>query len=139
MAFKHLYLDSDILLDMLLFREPFYGYTQLLFHYSENLKFDVSTSSLIFANMNYILSKKMGASRARESLRTLHDLINVLSFDSDAIKYAIASPFSDFEDAIQHHIAIKNNCDAIITRNIKDYKQATIPVLTAEQFLRTLS
>ncbi|PJJ83445.1 PIN domain-containing protein [Mucilaginibacter auburnensis] len=139
MTFKNLYLDSDVLLDMLLFREPFYGYTQLIFHYSENSRFNVSTSSLIFANMNYILSKKMGAVKAKESLRALSDLIEVLPFDKDAVNFALSSSFSDFEDAIQHHIAIKNNCDAIITRNIKDYKQATIPVLTAEQFLRTLS
>ena len=138
MAFKHLYVDSDVLLDLILLREPFFGYTQLLLHESETNKIDISTSSLVFANMNYILTKKIGTSKAKESLRALRALVNILPFESDAIDWALSSQFTDFEDAIQYHIANKWGADVIITRNVKDYKQATIPVLTAEQFLRTL-
>ncbi|MBD1364816.1 PIN domain-containing protein [Mucilaginibacter sp. ZT4R22] len=138
MAYRYLYVDSDVLLDLVLLRTPFFGYTQLLLHESEKRKLELRTSALVFANMNYILSKKNGAQAAKESLRTLRSLINILPFEGDSVDWALSSPFADFEDAIQNHIAIKHNCDIIITRNIKDYKQSTIPVLTAEQFLRTI-
>jgi predicted nucleic acid-binding protein len=66
------------------------------------------------------------------------NLIDILPFEGDVIKLALVSGFVDLEDSIQYHIAQKYNCDAIITRNIKDYKKSKLPVLTAEQFLRTL-
>ena len=138
MVYKHLFIDSDVLLDLALLREPFYPYIQLLLHEGEIHNVKLSTSGLIIANMHYIMTKQLGAMRAREALKTLRRLIGVLSFDSEIIDLALASDFTDFEDAIQFHIAQKHNCDAIITRNIKDYKNSTIPVLTAEQFLNTL-
>ncbi|MDB5149257.1 MAG: hypothetical protein JWQ57_3277 [Mucilaginibacter sp.] len=138
MACKHLFVDSDVLLDLALLREPFYPYIQLLLHEGEEQNVKLSTSGLIIANMNYILSKQLGALKAREALKALRMLIGVLSFDAEIIDLALASDFTDFEDDIQYYIAQKHNCDAIITRNIKDYKNSTIPVLTAEQFLNTL-
>jgi hypothetical protein len=59
----------------------------------------------------------------------------VLSVDSRTIDLAIASDFNDFEDAIQYSSAIENNLTIIITRNIKDYKKATIKVVTPETFI----
>ncbi len=58
--------------------------------------------------------------------------------ESDIIDLAFDKAFSDFEDAIQYLVAKRYNCDEIITRNIKDYKQSDIPVLTPEQFLKKL-
>jgi predicted nucleic acid-binding protein len=58
-----------------------------------------------------------------------------LAVDSKTIDLAIASDFKDFEDAIQYACALAHNLTTIITRNIKDYKKATIKVLTPETFL----
>ena len=138
MAYKSLFLDSDVILDMLLSREPFSAYTQLLLAESINKNYKLNTSPLIIANINYILSKKMSSSAARENIKTIVNLIYVLSFDGDIIELALNSTFTDFEDSIQYYIAERYKCDVIITRNIKDYKQSLIPVLTPEQFLRTL-
>ncbi len=93
---------------------------------------------MVIANINYILSNRTSVANARQNIKMLLNLINVLPFEGDIIKLALDSSFTDFEDSLQFHIALKYNCDAIITRNIKDYKKSTIPVLTAEQFLRTL-
>lgn len=65
-------------------------------------------------------------------------LVQVLPLDSRTIDLAIVSDFSDFEDAIQYAFAIKNNLEIIITRNIKNYKKATISVFTPELFLSLL-
>lgn len=138
MAYKHLFIDSDVLLDMLLNREPFFGYTQLLLLESGIRKTKLSTSALVIANINYILSKKIGALAAKESIKKLIKLINVLSFENDIVDSALKSAFTDFEDAIQCCIAEKNKCEAIITRNTRHYKQSTLPVFTAEQFLNAL-
>jgi predicted nucleic acid-binding protein len=138
MAYKHLFVDSDVILDMLFNREPYYIYTELLIADRKVNNLQLSTSSLVIANINYILTKKIGAARAKESIKLIVGIIHVLPFERDAIESALVSSFNDFEDSIQHYIATKSGAEAIITRNIKDYKQSTIPVLTAEQFLRTL-
>jgi predicted nucleic acid-binding protein len=138
MAYNHLFIDSDILLDMLLNRDPFFAYTKYLLFESESRPIKLSTSSLVIANINYILAKKTGAAAAKESIRKLVKLIHILPFESDIVDLGLTSKIADFEHAIQNLIAERYKCDVIITRNIKDYKQATIPVLTAEQFLRQL-
>ena len=58
-----------------------------------------------------------------------------LPVDNKTIDLAIASDFNDFEDAVQHSCAIENNLTTIITRNVKDYKKASIAVLTPETFI----
>jgi predicted nucleic acid-binding protein len=138
MAYKHLFVDSDVILDMLVERKPFSMYAEMLLEERKLSDVRLSTSTLIIANINYILTKSIGKTGAREGVKRITKLFEVFSFEKDAIESALAGSFTDFEDAIENHIAVKHNCDLIITRNIKDYKQSTIPVLTAEQFLRTI-
>lgn len=138
MAYNHLFLDSDVLLDWLLQREPFSSYTQRMINEAMGRGILISTSVLIIANTHYIIAKHTSAANAKQNVRILIKLINVLPFESDIINLAIDSSFADFEDSIQYNIANRFNCDAIITRNIKDYKRSNLSVLTAEQFLRQL-
>jgi len=138
MAYKHLFLDSDVLLDWLLKSEPFSSYTQTVINESLRQNFKVSTSTLVIANVNFILSNRTSVSNARQNIKKLVNLINILPFEGDIISLALNSTFTDFEDSIQFFIAERYKCDAIITRNTKDYRHSTISVLTAEQFLRTL-
>lgn len=136
MAYKNLFVDSDIFLDLLLERDLFYKYAEVLLVECAKLQIELHTSALIIANVYYLLSKRYGKDGAKKQLRLLLSKVNMLPCDKQAIDFALNSSFSDFEDAIQHFIATDNKCDAIITRNIKDYKHSTIPVLTAEHFLR---
>ncbi|TSD62980.1 PIN domain-containing protein [Inquilinus sp. KBS0705] len=138
MGYKHLFIDSDIILDMLVTRKPFSMYAEMLLEEKKLSGITLSTSTLIIANINYILTKAIGKPEAKESVKRITNLLEIFSFEKDAIESALSGAFTDFEDAIENHIALKHKCDVIITRNIKDYKQATIPVLTAEQFLRTI-
>jgi len=138
MAYKHLFLDSDVLLDWLLNEQPFSLFTEGLLTECRSLNLKVSTSVLIVANINFVLSKKTNSSTAKKGIRTLVNAINILPFESNIINLALDSTFADFEDSIQYFIADRYGCDVIITRNLKDYKKSVIPVLTAEQFLRTL-
>jgi predicted nucleic acid-binding protein len=138
MAYKHLFIDSDIILDMLVDRQPFSIYAEMLLEERKLSGITLSTSTLIIANINYILTKTIGKQGAKEGVKRILKLLEIFPFEKDAIESALNGSFTDFEDAIENYIALKHNADAIITRNTKDYKESTIPVLTAEQFLRTL-
>ncbi|MDB5139200.1 MAG: hypothetical protein JWR12_1116 [Mucilaginibacter sp.] len=133
-----LFVDSDILLDLFLVRQPQYSYTQRLLLLSERKKIDLFTSSVIINNLYYFIARDRDKQIAKQSLNILIDICKVLPVDESVVKLALESEFNDFEDALQYFTAIEFNCEKIITRNLKHYKKSTIPVLTAEQFLRTL-
>lgn len=138
MTYKNIFVDSDILLDLLLEREPFNRFSKLLFHENKSNQFKLHTSTLIFANIHYLIAKKFSRHVAKEQLKLLSGMIGILPFERDNLSSALNSDHVDFEDTVQFYIAQNNKCDLIISRNIKHYKKFDLPVLTAEQFLRTL-
>ncbi|WP_162499839.1 type II toxin-antitoxin system VapC family toxin [Mucilaginibacter terrigena] len=134
---KKLFLDSDILLDLSLKRSVFFLPALNIIHLLEKGYFNAVTSSVAFVNIHYFLNKYDRLNKF-SLLNEIRSVISIINVDEEIIDMALKSNSPDFEDAVQYYAAISGGCDAIITRNIKDYKQSTIPVLTAEQFLRTL-
>ncbi|MDF2430616.1 MAG: hypothetical protein JWP44_247 [Mucilaginibacter sp.] len=104
---------------------------------ADNPKFKIVTSSVAFVNVHYFVDKfdRVNKSNLISGLRSI---ISIIEVGETIIDLALKSGINDFEDAVQYYAAVSAKADAIITRNIKDYKLSTIPVLTAEQFLRTL-
>lgn len=133
---ENLFVDTDVIFDLLAKREPFYSYSARLFTQANRQELTIYVSSLSFGNLNYILSKQKSAAEARKILARFKVLVNVLPVDDKIIELALSSDFRDFEDAIQYYCAIENGMKVIITRNLKDFKQAKIPVLTAEEFVK---
>lgn len=134
----NVFIDSDIILDLLAKREPHYIYSSRLFTLIDKKEIVAFTSPLIFANLHYLLRKLTSNASALKSLRKLKALIKVLPIDEKVIEQALNSEFSDFEDAIQYFTAVNNGITLLLTRNKKDYKKSKISVLTAEEFLKTL-
>lgn len=130
-----IFIDSDIILDLFAKREPYYEHAAKLFSLIDNGKIKGFVSSLIFSNLFYILSRLKSKSQARNILLKLKVLVSILPVDEKIIELALASNFKDFEDAIQYYVAKEHNISTLITRNIKDYKNAEIIVLTAEDFI----
>ena len=113
-------MDTDICLDLLSGRKPFNSVAEKLFS---------------LADIDYILKSQYSAPNSRQIIAKFKTLVTVLPVDSKTIDLAIASDFADFEDAIQYYSAIENGIDLMLTRNIRDYKKATIKVMTPETFL----
>ncbi|MFA5805779.1 MAG: PIN domain-containing protein [Melioribacteraceae bacterium] len=133
-----LFVDSDIILDLLAKREPHYIHAARLFTLIDKEEVIAYTSPLIFANLHYLLKKQTSNISALKNLRKLKTLINILSLDERVIEQSLNSEFNDFEDAIQYFTAVNNGITLIITRNKTDYKRSKIDVLTAEEFLKSL-
>lgn len=133
-----LFVDSDIILDLLAQREPHYIHAARLFTLIDQNEVIAYTSPLIFANLHYLLKRQTSNLSALKSLRKLKTLINILTIDERVIEQSLNSEFNDFEDAIQYFTAVNNGITLIITRNKTDYKRSKIDVLTAEDFLKSL-
>ncbi len=134
---RKIFIDSDIMLDATLRREPFYLYAANLLELCYESRLKAITSPTAFINTHYFLNKFSPLTKM-ESLKRLRSIVSITEINEIIIDLAFNSTFTDFEDAVQFYTAKNAGADIIITRNIKDYKHSTIPVLTAEQFLKTL-
>lgn len=133
---SRLLIDTNIVIDLLSRRDEFYNEAADLFSRADKKELELTVSALTFANTNYILSKFKSAKEAREILRKFRVLVEILSLNEKITELALSDDhFPDFEDGLHYYSAIENQIDVIITRNKKDFKHSTIPVLTAKEFL----
>ncbi|MEO0473747.1 MAG: PIN domain-containing protein [Bacteroidota bacterium] len=131
-----IFVDSDIILDLLSRRVLFHRAADKLFTLSDQGNIKLKTSALIFSNVHYILAKQLGKENARKVLIKFKVLVEVLSVNDKIIDLALSSDFKDFEDAVQYYTAIENGCSILLTRNLKDYKESQIAVMTAESYIK---
>lgn len=106
-----------------------------IFSQIEEAKFQAFTSSNCIANVHYLLKKKESDLKARQFIKVIIAHVGVIGISYDDVQRALDSEFKDFEDALQFYSALRHGCQAIITRNGKDYTQATIDVYSPHEFL----
>lgn len=136
---RKVFLDTDIMLDLLGERKPYYDPIAKIATLAEKEHVTIFVSPLSFATVNYFLSKFENVKTAKEKLRKFKVISEVCSLDQQTIEKALNSSFKDFEDALQYFSATDSNCDIIITRNGKDFKNSLLPVMTAKEFLNSLN
>jgi predicted nucleic acid-binding protein len=135
---KRMLLDTNIILDLLAKREPWYNEAASLFSLADKKSVELYVSALSFANTHFILSRQLKPDQAKLVLRKLKLLVCVLDLTDKILELSLNDDeFGDFEDAIQYFSAIENEIEIIITRNLNDFTKSKLPVMTAEQFLRT--
>lgn len=132
---KKVFIDSDIVLDLLCKRDPFYEYAAQIFTLSDMKHIELFTTALVFANVYYILRKTLGIEKAKELLRKLRLLIHIVPIEEKIIDLALNSTFSDVEDALQYFTAREHGIGMLVTRNIRDYKERDILVQSPQEFL----
>ena len=132
---KKIFIDADIILDLFAKREPFYKFSAELFTLIDSGKIKAYISPIIVTNLHYILCKLQTKGQAIKSLQKLKTMVYILPVDEKIISLALASDFKDFEDSVQYYTAIENGLKYLITRNVKDYKNADITVLSAEEYI----
>ena len=133
---ENVFIDTDVIVDFLTDRKPFSLELAKIFSLIDQKKIKGCVSSLSFSNLYYVLRKFGTHKKVISSLQDLSEMVDILKVDSDIVKSALTSDFKDFEDSIQYFAAQEQKkIDCIITRNIKDYKESSIPVMTPETFL----
>lgn len=136
---KKLFVDTNIVIDLLSRRELFFEEAAMLFSLADKKQIELSVSSLTIANTSYTLLRQMDSNKAKSILRKLRLILKTLALDDKIIGLALNDDtFSDFEDGLQYFTAIENGQDLIITRNLKDFKNSKLPTMTAKQFIQTI-
>lgn len=130
-----IFIDTDVLLDLLLERSPFFESIAKIITLAIENKVKLYTSSLSIVNSNYILSKYKNAENSKSILNSFLIYLELVKLDEELIIKGLNSDFKDFEDSLQHFSALDSKCEYLLTRNIRDFKKSKIPVFTPDEFI----
>ena len=129
-----LFLDTNIVVDLLEGREPFCHDAAQLFTMAHDKKVELLVSPMTFSTASFLL-RKHGSEGVRNLLSNLRQLVSVTISDERTVDDSIASQFKDFEDAMQYYTALNAKAEIIITRNGKDFTASKLPVMTATEYI----
>lgn len=133
---KNLFLDTNVVIDVLANRQPYVQPAAQLFDLAEKGKINLFISALSYATLYYIIKKNCTHKEMISLLQDLNGLTETLDVTKDIITKSLMSDFRDFEDSIQYNTALSNKkINVIVTRNVKDYKNSSIAVLTPDEAL----
>jgi predicted nucleic acid-binding protein len=136
---KKVFVDTNILVDLIADRRPFSKFAINIFSKAEERKIKLYTSSHSIATTHYLLKKYIDEKELRDVLHSILDYLNIVAINLDVIKKGLKSKHKDFEDALQIISAYSiDKLDCIVTRNIKDFKGCEIPVLTPDELIKYL-
>ena len=129
------FVDTNVLLDVLAHREPFYRASAQVWSLAELGEVEAYISAISFNNVYYIVRKAEDKARADKAMRLLRDVFDSVAPDTKVINQAIDSDCGDFEDAVQFHSAVRARAQFLITRNPGDFPRTKLPIVTPEEFL----
>ena len=132
---KRIFIDINILVDLVLERKGFYQDARRLFNLCKERRITPYISSISVAIINYLLLKKYNEEKVKELFEIIYKLTEILPFHKRIISLAHYSNFKDLEDGFQYFTAKENNIKVIITRNEKDFEVNDVSVVSPKQFL----
>ncbi|WP_028573484.1 PIN domain-containing protein [Desulfonatronum lacustre] len=127
--------DTNVILDVLLDREPFADDAALLLAMVERSEIKGSICATTVTTIHYLAAKVLGTQAAMGHVRSLLALFVVAPVNRVVLESALASGFADFEDAVVHASARHVGAEYIVTRNVPDFKNAALPVLTPSELI----
>ena len=137
---KGLFLDTNVIIDVLANRKPYVDSSSRLFDLSVKGKLTLYISALSYSNIYYIIRKSATHKQMLAILKDLESVTETLDVTKEIIVRSIQSDFKDFEDAIQYETAKANKkVNAIVTRDPRGFKSSELTVLTPDEALTILS
>jgi predicted nucleic acid-binding protein len=135
----NLFLDTNILIDVLARREPFYAASAAVWTRATTRGSTGWISAISFNNAYYLTRKAAGNEAAKEAVRVLRDAFHVIPLDLSVVDAALASGIEDFEDAIQFVSATRAGSNYLVSRNVTDFPTSDLPVVDPAQLLAVLA
>jgi len=131
------FLDTNIIVDILTMRQPHYPDSQAVLDRCTDLRCEVFIAWHGLATAFYLLGTRIGEQSAQLALEGFLQNVSVATVgDSDA-RRSFTLGFTDLEDALQAVSAEACRADCIITRNSSDFVKSPVPILTPAIFLAT--
>ena len=134
-----IFMDSDVVIDFFTDRDPHVNPASELFELNEQGIIKIFLSAVSINNIYYIVRRFLGHKKAIQVIESQTEMTEIIGTTKNEILQALKNDFSDYEDSIQYSSALTiQKLDAIITRNIKDYKNSKIAVMTPHSFIQMI-
>jgi len=132
-------IDTNIVLDFLLQREPFFQDAEMLFQTIDAGQVTGYITATTLTDIFYISRKHTRSiEQARQAVSATLNAMAICPIDRDVLESAFNSGLNDFEDAVQIFSAVAQELDAILTRDTKGFLSSPVPVLSVQELLRQL-
>lgn len=131
----NVFLDTNVLIDVLAKREPFYADSARLWTLAEQGRIEGFVSVISFNNIYYVVRRLRTRQVADRTMVLLRDTFTPVSLDKQILDQAIDGGFKDLEDAIQYFIAIRAGAECIVSRDASAFPKSDVPVLTPGELL----
>jgi predicted nucleic acid-binding protein len=128
-------IDLNIILDALQKRKPHDADSAQVLAHAEIGDIRGLVAAHSWTTLFYLYAKDKSPAQARVHLTQLLQFLSVAVVDQAVIEQALNLPYDDFEDAVQMMAAVRAGADYLLTRNVKDYKTAPLPVLQPAELL----
>ena len=135
---KRVFVDTNVLLDVLAMREPHVAAAAALWSLAESKAVRGQVAAISFSNIYYIIRKASGKAAARRAVTLVRDVFEIIATDEAVVRRAIDSPIDDMEDAIQFESAIQGKADFFVTRDPKGFPKSRPVVLAPQEVLAVL-
>jgi predicted nucleic acid-binding protein len=130
--------DSNVVLDVLQRREPFFAASAGVLASAETGQIEGWIAAHSVTTLFYLLAKARSPQLARVAISDLLNILSVAAVDQLVIEQALTLPYDDFEDAVQMMAAARSGADYLVSRNVADYKEGPLPVLQPAELLALL-
>lgn len=131
----NVFVDMNVLLDVLARREPFYAHSVGVWTLAEQGRVRGFISAISFNNIYYVTRKLRTRQVARRMMAFLRDTFEPVPLDKQILDQAIDADFEDLEDAIQYFSAVRAKSDCLVSRDVNAFPRPDLPVLTPAEFL----
>lgn len=128
------FLDTNVLMDVLLERQPFVAEAQRLWFLAERGKIEGTVSALSFPNVYHVVRRTRGPDMAMKMLKAMRDTFRIVGCDEQIVHQAMDARFADFEDALQYFSALRVNAVCMVSRNPRHFPKSSLPVFTPHDF-----
>jgi predicted nucleic acid-binding protein len=135
---KRILLDTNVVLDVLLDREPYVDASAAAWDAVETGISKGVLAAHAVTTIHYLLRKEKGNAKAKRILSGILTVFGVAAVDGAVVQEALQLPFSDFEDAVSAAAARSAGCDYIVTRDPKGFRESPVRCLTPEAVMPLL-
>ena len=131
-------LDTNIVLDYILKRNPFFEHSKTIFEWAFEQKIIAFISASAVTDIYYLVQRAKDKTTALNFIRDILQFTQIAGVDKDIILVALQSGINDFEDAVQNAAAENVGIKYIITRNVKDFSKSDINIISPDKFVENL-
>ena len=128
-------LDTNVVLDLLLAREPFVHLAKEIFILIENGEIEGYLCATSVTTLHYLVGRQTNKIEADEVIEKLLTLFNVAPVTKQILHNACLNNGSDYEDSVIYTSAYFSSINIIVSRDKKGFKASKVSTLTPKEFL----